>query len=139
VASPADLRDVPLFSALDDTQLTELATWFEERSVGPGARLIGEGVVGYSFFVLVEGAAHVTCGSESRGPLGPGDFFGEVAILGDGRRSATVTTTEPSRVLTMFGTDFRRLQVAHPAIAETIVQTMQARVGADGPVEPERV
>jgi voltage-gated potassium channel len=49
--------------------------------------------------------------------LGPGDYFGEVAILGDGRRSATVTTTSPARVLVLFGTEFRRLQQEHPEIA----------------------
>jgi hypothetical protein len=116
VATSQELREIPLFDGLDERELTELAPWFEERSVSTGTRLTGEGAM-----------------------LGPGDFFGEVAILGDGRRSATVTTTEPSTVLTMFGTDFRRLQAAQPAIAESILRTMQARVGLDVQGEAERV
>ncbi|HEY7179216.1 MAG TPA: cyclic nucleotide-binding domain-containing protein [Gaiella sp.] len=131
MASPADLTEVPLFDDLDEGERIELARWFEERSVGPGVRLVGEGTVGYSFFVLVGGAAEVVSGDETLGQLVPGDFFGEVAILGDGRRSATVTTTEPSKVLAMFGTEFRRLQAAQPAIAESILRTMKTRVAAD--------
>jgi CRP-like cAMP-binding protein len=51
-----------------------------------------------------------------------------VAILGDGRRSATVTSTSPVRVLVMFGTEFRRLEAAHPEIASRIAEAMQARI-----------
>jgi CRP-like cAMP-binding protein len=128
VASASDLAGVPLFASLDASQLEELARWFELRTVGQGTRLVGEGAVGYSFFVVREGAAVVTAGDVTLGALGPGDHFGEVAMLGDGRRSATVTTTAPSEVLTMFGTEFRRLQAAQPAIAESIAETMRARV-----------
>ena len=137
MADPADLRDVPLFEGLDDAERTELAPWFEARTIGAGTRLCGEGTVGYSFFVLVDGAADVLTGNERVRQLGPGDFFGEVAILGDGRRSATVTTTAPSKVLTMFGTDFRRLQSAQPAIADSIVETMKTRLAADGSAQRE--
>ena len=139
MANPADLSDVPLFAGLDDEERTELARWFDERTVGAGVRLCGKGIPGYSFFVLVAGSADVASGDQTLGRLGPGDFFGEVAILGDGRRSATVTTTAPSKLLTMFGTEFRRLQSAQPAIAESIVQTMRARIAADGAVEREPV
>jgi CRP-like cAMP-binding protein len=139
VANPADLTDVPLFAGLDEGQRTELAEWFEDRTVGAGMRLCGEGIPGYSFFVLVDGSADVLSGNEMLGHLGPGDFFGEVAILGKGRRTATVMTTAPSKLLTMFGTEFRRLQSAHPAIAEAIVETMETRIAADGSAEREPV
>ncbi len=139
MANPEDLAGIPLFAGLDEDERTELAPWFEERSVGAGARICGEGTVGYSFFVLVDGSADVASGNETLGQLRPGDFFGEVAILGDGRRSATVTTTAPSKVLTMFGTEFRRLQSAQPAVAESIVETMRARIAARGAAEPEPV
>lgn len=136
MASSADLSGIPLFAGLDGDERAELARWFEERTVGAGVRLCGEGTVGYSFFVLVDGSADVLSGNEMLGQLGPGDYFGEVAILGEGRRTATVTTTSPSRLLTMFGTEFRQLQSARPAIAASIVETMQARVAAEG--APER-
>jgi CRP-like cAMP-binding protein len=139
VASPGDLTGIPLFAGLDEDERVELARWFEERTVGTGTRLCGEGTVGYSFFVLVEGAAEVVSADETLRQLEPGDFFGEVAILGDGRRSATVTTTSPSKVLTMFGTEFRRLQSAQPAIAESIVHTMRVRIAPAEATEREPV
>ena len=57
--------------------------------------------------------------------LGPGDFFGELAILGDGRRTATVTTATPAQVLVLFGTEFRRLQQEYPEIAERIESALR--------------
>ena len=59
--------------------------------------------------------------------LGPGDYFGEVAILGDGRRSATVTTTTPSQLLVLFGTEFRRSQEDQPEIAARLEAAMADR------------
>ena len=128
VASPAELAAVPLFASLPDVELAEIATWFDAKDVGEGARIIGEGAAGYTFFVLADGSAVVTANGEEVGSLSSGDFFGEIAILGDGRRSATVTTTAPSRVLVMFGTEFRRLQQSQPEIASRIEATMGERV-----------
>jgi CRP-like cAMP-binding protein len=70
----------------------------------------------------------VTTGEGTLANLGPGDFFGEIAILGDGRRTATVTTTSPSQLLVMYGTEFRRLQKAQPDIAERIAEAMRQRI-----------
>src|SRR5262245_7365569 len=108
--SPDDLRRVTLFETLSDDDLEQLARWFEPQVASEGTRLTGEGASGYSFFVLVDGAASVTAGGAQVNALAPGDFFGEVALLGDGRRSATVTTTAPSHLLVLYGTEFRRLQ-----------------------------
>jgi CRP-like cAMP-binding protein len=128
VANPEDLAGIPLFAGLDEDERTELAPWFEERSVGAGVRICGEGTVGYSFFVLVDGSADVASGNETLGQLRPGDFFGEVAILGDGRRSATVATTSPAKLFVMFGTEFRQLQEAQPEIAARLEAAMADRV-----------
>jgi CRP-like cAMP-binding protein len=128
MASVADLSNLPLFNGLDDDQLGELATWFHLESQAGGTRLVGEGAPGYTFFILTDGTAAVTSEGQSLATLGPGDFFGEIAILGDGRRSATVTSTSPVRVLVMFGTEFRRLEAAHPEIASRIAEAMQVRV-----------
>ena len=127
-ATPAELAALPLFASLSEPELAEIACWFDAKDVGEGARLIGEGAAGYTFFVLADGSAVVTATGDEVGTLGSGDFFGEIAILGDGRRSATVTTTAPSRVLVMFGTEFRRLQQAQPEIASRIEATMGERV-----------
>jgi CRP-like cAMP-binding protein len=127
MASVDDLVGVPLFQPLDDDQLKELAGWFDIQSVGDGISVLGEGQTGYSFYVLIDGSAVVTVDGLTVADYEPGDFFGEMAILGQGRRSATVTTTSPSRFLVMFGTDFRQLQQLHPAIAATLEQAMQQR------------
>jgi CRP-like cAMP-binding protein len=114
------LATLPLFASLDATQLAEIAPWFEPRSVSGGVELIGEGASGYSFFILTDGGAEVAVERQAVAQLRPGDFFGEGAIVGGGRRNATVTTTATSQVLVMFGTEFRRLQQAHPDVAAAI-------------------
>lgn len=114
------LARLPLFASLDEAGLRQIAAWFEPRSLSPGVQLAGEGAAGYSFYVLTDGAASVTSDGRAIAEIGPGDFFGEGAIVGDGRRHATVTITAPSQVLVMFGTEFRRLQQAHPEVAAAI-------------------
>jgi CRP-like cAMP-binding protein len=127
VAHTDDLAGIPLFDGLSNDDLARLAPWFEVKTVGGGVRLASEGASGYSFFVLAEGSAVVTLGDETVATYEPGDFFGEMAILGDGRRNATVTTTSPAKVLSLFGTEFRRLQRSHPTIAAQLEQAMRTR------------
>jgi len=128
MASASQLAAIPLFESLSSSDLDELAPWFDVQITGEDVRLIGEGSSGYSFFILTQGSAVVTTNDGAHADLGPGDFFGEIAILGDGRRTATVTTTSPSQLLVMFGTEFRRLQEAHPDIAGRIEEAMRQRV-----------
>jgi CRP-like cAMP-binding protein len=127
VADAADLAGIPLFAALSNEERVALAPWFESATISPGVALVTEGAAGYSFYVLVDGAAVVTLDGEEVATYNPGDFFGEMAILGEGRRYATVTTTEPSRVLSMFGTDFRRLQQEQPDVAARLEEAMRKR------------
>lgn len=133
MASAVDLAGLPFFSGLDDDQLGELANWFHVQNAGEGVRLVGEGAPGYTFFILIDGTAKVTSEGRSLATLGPGDFFGEVAILGDGRRTATVTSYSPVRLLVLFGTEFRQLEAAYPQIATRIKEAMQARVAGQIP------
>jgi voltage-gated potassium channel len=119
---------VPLFESLAESELAEMAPWFEVKEVGSGVRLVGEGATGYSFFVISEGEAAVTAHGKEIASLGPGDFFGEMALLGPDRRRATVTTTSPTRVLVLFGNDFRRLEASQPGIAAKIEAAMQKRL-----------
>jgi CRP/FNR family transcriptional regulator, cyclic AMP receptor protein len=128
VVGADELKTVPLFESLEEDDLHELASWFDVQACSEGVCLAGEGAGGYSFFVLVEGSAEVTRDGRPLATLGPGDFFGEIAILAGGRRSATVTTTAPSKLLVMFGTEFRLLQQAQPGIAARIEEAMQQRL-----------
>jgi CRP-like cAMP-binding protein len=122
-----ELARLPLFASMSADDLNRLAPLFEQRSVSERTQLAGEGASGYSFYVLTEGSAAVTHGDATVAQIGPGDFFGEGAILGDGRRGATVTTTSASTVLVMFGTSFRRLEMEHPTVAAAIEEAMRAR------------
>lgn len=127
MATADDLTGIPLFAGLTDEERASLADWFEISDASAGAVLVTEGAAGYSFYVLLDGAAEVTVGDETVATYGPGDFFGEMAILGGGRRNATVTVTAPSRLLSMFGTEFRMLQEVQPDVAAQLEETMRQR------------
>jgi CRP-like cAMP-binding protein len=129
-AASEDLAGIPLFETLVADERATLAPWFELEEVSSGVRLSGEGATGYSFFVLQEGTATVSIDNIEVRTLGPGDFFGELALLGEGRRTATVTTDSPSRVLVLFGTEFRRLQQEFPELAEQIESNLRAAAQA---------
>ncbi len=124
-ATADDLSGIPLFDALEPEERTAIAPWFELQDVSAGVRLTGEDASGYEFFVLRAGSATVTINGIEIRTLGPGDFFGELAILGDGRRTATVTTDSPTQVLVLFGTEFRRLQQEYPETAERIESALR--------------
>jgi CRP/FNR family transcriptional regulator, cyclic AMP receptor protein len=132
-ATVAELAAVPLFSSLDEAELSAIAGWFDVRAVSEGVRVAGEGAPGYFFFVLGDGTASVTLDGEEIATLGPGDFFGEMSLLGAGRRTATVTTTSPARLLVLFGTDFRKLQQQLPEAAARIEAAMHERAARAAP------
>jgi CRP-like cAMP-binding protein len=125
---PAELAQVPIFAALSTEELEAISRWFELRTASEDAVLVGERAAGYCFFVLQSGAAVVTRAGKELRRLGPGDFFGELAILGDGRRSASVIATEPVTLYVMFGTEFRRLEAEHPAVAGHVRNALANRI-----------
>jgi CRP-like cAMP-binding protein len=128
VADPGELAGVPLFASLSEEERRELAPGFAVQTAEAGSRLIGEGARGYSFFVLLEGTATVTSqGSTLAEELGPGDFFGEIALLIGGRRTASVTATSHVKLLVMSAADFRGLQESHPAVAAEIKEAQRER------------
>jgi CRP-like cAMP-binding protein len=127
---PDRLRAIPLFADLGDEQLEPLATWLTDEEVSEGRRLTPEGAAGYLFYVIEDGTASVLQHDVEVARLGPGDFFGEMAIMGDGRRVADVIATSPMRLLVMFGTEFRELEATLPEVAARIRSTIDERVAA---------
>jgi voltage-gated potassium channel len=128
VAVSADrLRSVPLFSSLSEDDLGRLGAAFEEKHSSAGTHLTLEGASGYSFFVIETGTVEVDRGGEVLKTLGPGDFFGEAAILTGERRNATITASTDVELLVLFGTEFRKLENELPAAAEQIRQKMAER------------
>ena len=122
------LRELPLFEDLTAEELATVAPWFEARRVQADERLCGEGAPGYMFFVLRSGAASVTGAGKQLAELRAGDFFGELALAGGGRRTATVTATEPSELLVLYGTEYRRLEQEFPAAAARLRAAVDERL-----------
>jgi CRP-like cAMP-binding protein len=122
------LSKIPLFDDLPEDQLASLASWLDEEGTKAGHGVTHEGTSGYAFFVIEEGQARVLHGDEELRRLGRGDFFGEAAILGDGRRTADVVAETDLELLAMFGTRFRALQMEMPELAAMIEATMHERL-----------
>jgi len=124
MASPPEvLKSVPLFSGLSQRQLKRLGRDFKEREVKSGTRLMRQGEMsGISFFVIVEGTATVSLDGDEIRRLGPGDHFGELALISKRVRSATVTADGPMRCLGMRFWDFRRFAKENPDVTWKLLQ-----------------
>jgi CRP/FNR family cyclic AMP-dependent transcriptional regulator len=125
---PSRLADIRLFAALSDEERAAVAAKLEERTADVGDHLSTEGGPGYFFFVIESGSATVTRGGETLAEFGPGDFFGEAAIFKTRRRTATVTTTSPTKLFAMFGADFAKLVSDIPDLHTEIDDALAARV-----------
>jgi CRP-like cAMP-binding protein len=126
------LAKAPLFSALSKHELGELAKATEDLEVEEGKVLTREGDLGREFFVIVDGDVSVTRdGSEIR-RLGPGDFFGEIALIYDNaRRTATVTATSPLRFFVLTRQSFRSLLEHQPEIEDKVMAALEDRLRFD--------
>ena len=126
------LARAPLFSALSKQELGELAKATEDLEVEEGKVLTREGDLGREFFVIVEGDVSVTQDGNEIRQLGPGDFFGEIALIYENaRRTATVTATSPVHALVITDRDFRRLLKEQPGIQSKVLAAVAARLQDD--------
>jgi CRP-like cAMP-binding protein len=126
-ASPDDLKRVPLFSELDNRQLKKLAGLFHERTVSPGTRVVTEGQMsGVGFFVVGDGEAAVSVDGGEVASLGPGDHFGELALVTESERTATVTAKTELRLLEIPFWDFRDFAHANPDVTWKLLQHVVA-------------
>ena len=122
------LAEVPLFESLSPDELNAVATLSEVRQEDAGAILVGEGAPGYSLFVIQNGSATVTSGGKILTALGPGDFFGEIALLGEGVHTATVTASSPVSLIVMLGSDFRVFERSFPEASAAMKHAMADRL-----------
>jgi CRP/FNR family transcriptional regulator, cyclic AMP receptor protein len=124
---PARLKKLALFGDLSDKERQQVARWADEVEVPEQKHLIDQGQFGYEFFVIEEGKAEVRRGDEVLAELGPGDFFGEIALLEEDRRTASVIAEEPMRAIVMTRRDFREMQDEMPSVAAKIRQAVEDR------------
>ena len=131
------LRRIPLFQSVGPRELRSLASSLRDRTVPPGKELTLEGKGGIGFFVISEGEAEVSIGGESRGTLGPGDYFGEMALIDGDTRSATVVAKTDLRCFGMTAWEFGPFVRTHPDVAweimRTLVQRLRQAAASDSP------
>ena len=118
------LKRVPIFSDLDGKELERIASSMKQRIFNAGDTVTAEGKTGVGFFVIEDGEATVTVGGEERRRLGPGDYFGEVALLNESTRTATITADTELRCYGLTSWEFRPLVETHGSIAWKLLQTM---------------
>jgi CRP-like cAMP-binding protein len=122
---PVDLlQRVPIFQGLDRRELERIAASMKPRTFRAGDKVTSEGQGGVGFFVIEDGQANVTVGGENRRTLGAGDYFGEVALLTDSPRTATITAETDLRCYGMTSWDFKPLVETHGSIAWKLLQAM---------------
>jgi CRP-like cAMP-binding protein len=123
----SELRTVPLFESLSSDERRAIAPHADEIEVPEGTELVRQGEFAYEFFVLEDGTADVLRDGERIAELGPGDFLGEMGIVGKVVRNATVVTTSFARAIVMTEQALRSMTVTNPAVAERITAVVEER------------
>jgi CRP/FNR family cyclic AMP-dependent transcriptional regulator len=123
-ASVDVLKNVPLFSGLDKRELEQIAATMRERRFAAGDTVTEEGAGGAGFFVVEQGQAEVQVEGETRGTIGAGDYFGEIALLTGSDRTATIKATSDMICWGMTPWDFRPLVESNSTIAWKLLTAM---------------
>ena len=127
--APVELiKKVPLFSDLNDRELRQIAASMKERTFNAGDTVTEEGKGGVGFFVIEDGKATVSVGGSDVRTIGPGEYFGEVALIADIDRTATIKADSDLRCYGMTFWDFRPLVETNASIAWKLLQAMAERL-----------
>jgi CRP-like cAMP-binding protein len=122
------ISKVPLFTGCSKRELGGIAAVADELDVRDGTTLIREGERGREFFVIVEGTAKVTRNGRKVNEIGPGDWAGEIALITDTPRTATVVATSPARLLVLTDRAFRSVLEEIPSISLKLMKTLGERL-----------
>jgi CRP-like cAMP-binding protein len=122
------LRSLPLFEQLGRKERKLVAQRADEVDVPEGKRLATQGEFAYEFFIVEDGTAEVIANGERLAELGPGDFFGEIALVRHDRRTADVVARSPMRLVVLTGADFRAMRRELPDVAQQIERACEQRL-----------
>jgi CRP/FNR family transcriptional regulator len=122
------LKKVPLFADLDNRELQQIANSMRERRFRAGDTVTQEGAGGVGFFVVEEGQADVTVQGQAKGSVGPGDYFGEIALINESPRTATITARTDLLCYGMTPWDFRPLVESNSTIAWKLLTAMAEKM-----------
>jgi CPA1 family monovalent cation:H+ antiporter len=129
VVEPSRLSGIALFEGLSDETLEAVATAATEVEAGEGDVLAREGDFGHAMYVIETGTADVRHNGSSVQTLGPGDVFGEIAIIASGRRTADVVALSDMKMVALFKRDVWALESNNPQAAERLRELVEARRG----------
>jgi CRP-like cAMP-binding protein len=124
------VKTIPLFAGLSRKECRALAPRADEIDLEEGKTLVREGEWAYEFFAIEEGTVEVRRGEQLLAELGVGDFFGEMGLMADTRRNATVTATSAVKVVVMTAQAFRQTAREHPEVAQKISAAIEERCRA---------
>lgn len=130
-AKVALIKGVPLFARCTKKELAAIAAQADELTLPQGRELVRQGERGREFVVIVDGSADVLRDGRRINQLGSGDFLGEIALLSDAPRTATVTTTSQTRVLVLTDGAFKRVTTELPAVLTSLLAALSERLHAD--------
>jgi CRP/FNR family cyclic AMP-dependent transcriptional regulator len=122
------LAKVPIFSACSRQELEAVARRTTDVTLPAGDQVVAEGRAGYEFFVVVDGQVSVTRAGHEIATLGPGDYFGELALLDRSPRTATVTTLTPVEAMVLSAQEFDAFLDEVPSVARTILAGVARRL-----------
>jgi CRP/FNR family transcriptional regulator, cyclic AMP receptor protein len=122
------LARAPLFSDLSKKELTQLARMSDDMEIEAGHVLCGEGEIGRECFVIVDGEVEVTRKGRPVKRTGGDDFFGEIALLEDIPRTATVKAKSPLRLFVLTSRDFRHLVESSPSVERKVMRSLARRL-----------
>ena len=122
------LQKIPIFAGLEPRELERLGGSFKERTFNAGDTVASEGESGAGFFVIESGEAAVEVSGQERGRLGPGDYFGDIALIDMGARTATVKAESDLHCYGLTFWDFRPLVESDARIAWPLLQAMAKRL-----------
>jgi CRP-like cAMP-binding protein len=117
----------PLFADIGEPEIVEILRSFDEQSFNPGHRIALEGLRGSDFYVIAGGRAAVSVDGAPVATLVAGDYFGEMGVLGDGRRLATVSAETPLRCLVLANNGLEAVIGAHPVVGINLLRQVVSR------------